>query len=345
MKMKITMKCPDCIGDAVQRAAENSVDKDGTDGLTDRDRTELINFRREAIEQALVQWVKYSEYIAARAEATCLHDQKISVLQGELTARRKDYTATVEAVTLENSSSRERGYQIGSASKSLAQFSKAAAAAYEEMEACRKRLEVAQDGVVSYQKWLADHPPIPETPAPPAPNLSVLEQGLTLHCNTETLDAAISQAAAQAVRFEQYQKNLQRQEEREADESIIKNFDAQVRELRAKRIAKLKECSDNSGIPGLAFDEAGNFSYEGCQAGMLATSQLMRLSSQLSSLYPEGFGLDLIDRAESLGKSIFAFVDRAKRENKTILAAVVGERPADVPEEVGVFVVEQGVVK
>lgn len=81
------------------------------------------------------------------------------------------------------------------------------------------------------------------------------------------------------------------------------------------------------------------------EAGMLSTSQMMKLSSQLSALYPEGFGLDLIDRAESLGKSIFAFVDRAKAENKTILAAVVGEKPAEVPEEVGVFVVEGGVIK
>lgn len=75
MKMKITMKCPDCIGDAVQRAAENSVDKDGTDGLTDRDRTELINFRREAIEQALVQWVKYSEYITVEFDTVLLTAQ------------------------------------------------------------------------------------------------------------------------------------------------------------------------------------------------------------------------------------------------------------------------------
>jgi len=65
----------------------------------------------------------------------------------------------------------------------------------------------------------------------------------------------------------------------------------------------------------------------------------------LSALYPKGFGLELLDRGESLGKSIFQFVDRAKQENKTILATVVGERPAEVPAEVGVFVVEQGAVK
>ena len=51
----------------------------------------------------------------------------------------------------------------------------------------------------------------------------------------------------------------------------------------------------------------------------------MRLSQLLSRLYPDGFGLDLIDRAESLGKSIFEFVKKATDENKTILAAIVAD--------------------
>ena len=77
---------------------------------------------------------------------------------------------------------------------------------------------------------------------------------------------------------------------------------------------------------------------------MLSTSQIMRLSSLLSAKYPPGFGVDLIDRAESLGRSVFEFVERAKAENKTILAAVVGERPAEAPAEVGVYIVEKGKV-
>jgi hypothetical protein len=78
---------------------------------------------------------------------------------------------------------------------------------------------------------------------------------------------------------------------------------------------------------------------------MLSTSQILKLSHELSALYPEGFGLDLIDRGESLGKSIFDFIEKAKREDKTILATIVGERPAQTPPEVGVFVVENGKVK
>ena len=47
---------------------------------------------------------------------------------------------------------------------------------------------------------------------------------------------------------------------------------------------------------------------------MLSTSQIMRLSGELSSLYPQGFGLELIDRAESLGKSIFTFTSTPRTD-------------------------------
>jgi hypothetical protein len=266
------------------------------------------------------------------------HDAMMEVCRKELAARRNDHAVTVAKLNVENSAVRQNNYQIEQAREALRRYQ----AQVEEHE---KALAVARDGVESYAKWLDQHPVMQEVPAPPAPDTSDLEAKLVSRADVSSLDASLSGAEAQAVRFEQYQKNLKRQASRDIDEGIIRSLEKQARELRAKRIAKLKECSDNSGIPGLEFDEAGNFSYEGCQAGMLSTSQLMKLSNQLSSLYPEGFGLDLIDRAESLGKSIFAFVDRAKAEGKTILAAVVGERPAEVPAEVGVFVVEQGVVK
>jgi len=35
-------------------------------------------------------------------------------------------------------------------------------------------------------------------------------------------------------------------------------------------------------------------------------------------------------------------VDRAKKDDKTILVTVVGEKPAVTPVDVGVFVVENG---
>jgi len=78
---------------------------------------------------------------------------------------------------------------------------------------------------------------------------------------------------------------------------------------------------------------------------MLSTSQIMELSSRISATLPNDLGLELIDRAESLGKSIFGYIDRAKAEEKTILATIVGEKPAEISEDIGVFVVEDGKVK
>ena len=95
----------------------------------------------------------------------------------------------------------------------------------------------------------------------------------------------------------------------------------------------------------MSFDENGSFLFEGSTPGMISTSQVMRLSEYLSELYPEGFGISLIDRGESLGKSVFDLVDRAKKDDRNILVTVVGEKPAKIPEDVGVFVVENGELK
>ena len=162
--------------------------------------------------------------------------------------------------------------------------------------------------------------------------------------DTTTLEEQISQAAATNVRAEQYEANLARHKQKVADEKRVLELERRQRAIRDERIAKLDAIADASGIPGLEFLENGSFAYEDTQPGMLSTSQLMRLSAALSSKYPEGIGVDLIDRAESLGRSVFEFVDKAKAENKTILATIVGERPATVPKDVGVFVVEHGKV-
>ena len=151
------------------------------------------------------------------------------------------------------------------------------------------------------------------------------------------------------MRVEQYQKNLKRAEEKKGAPGKLSALEDEQRNLKKKKSARLAEAGTKSGIEGLAFNEDGSFSYCGTSHGMLSTSQLMDLSQELSALYPTGFGLDLIDRAESLGfgigKNIMEFVEKAKREDKTIMAAIVGERIAQAPPEVGVFVVENGEVK
>ncbi len=163
--------------------------------------------------------------------------------------------------------------------------------------------------------------------------------------NTCSLESKISESVATNVRAEQYQKNLKRATEKKFDERILLEAEARLREIKKEKAGKLKKVSDTCQIKGLAFDELGNFVYEGTQAGMLSTSQIMKLSSELSDLYPEGFSLDLIDRAESLGKSIFTFIERAQRDKRTILATIVGDKPAVSPPEIGIWVVESGEVK
>ncbi len=161
---------------------------------------------------------------------------------------------------------------------------------------------------------------------------------------THEIEAAIEQGAAQNVRAEQTAKAKARLCEKQAKQSSLCSLEHKLCTLRTEKIAALGRLSDSCGVPTLRFLENGNFIYEGVQSEMLSTSQVMKLSAALSGLYPEGLSVTLLDRAECLGKSIFEYVESAKRDNKTVLAAIVGERPAEVPAEVGVFVVENGKV-
>lgn len=201
-----------------------------------------------------------------------------------------------------------------------------------EIVRLEKELESARTKKAGHEQWLREFPKMQIRVKPAAPDTAVLE-------------ARISDGAASQVRYEQYLANKNRADEKEADQKKLAALEKRGREIKAEKLAKLKGVSESCGIEGLAFSESGDFTYEGTQAGMLSTSQIMKLSSALADLYPEGFGLDLLDRGESLGKSIFGFIERAQAEEKTILATIVGEKPAEVPENVGVFVVENGKVK
>ncbi len=179
--------------------------------------------------------------------------------------------------------------------------------------------------------WLKANPVKQQIPAPIPPDL-------------ESLETKIREVMATNVKVEQYQKNLKSSLDKHADEKMISDLEANLRDLKKAKIAKLTDISDSCKIKGLSFDDSGNFTYQGTSAGMLSGSQIMRLSEELSNLYPKDLGIGLIDRAESLGKSVFLLIDRAKEEEKTILATVVGEKPAEIPDEVGVWIVEKGEV-
>lgn len=281
---------------------------------------------------------------ARRKEIIDSHQGNIRAAHDEVAKRRFAYDKQIEAVNLDNSCIREHNYQVESKTKRVTLlFSE-----IKELNAEILRLTQKRDRSVEEfdcaQEWLAQNDPKPLLSAPQPPAMSDLLAILESQAATAEVDEAISRGLADQVRYEQYLANQTRASKRAQDEAEIEALDAEVRELRKNKIAKLKQSSEATGIAGLEFDEAGNFRFEGSEAGMLSTSQIMRLSSLLSAKYPPGFGVDLIDRAESLGKSILSFVERAQNENKTILAAIVGERPAEAPAEVGVFIVEKGVV-
>lgn len=163
--------------------------------------------------------------------------------------------------------------------------------------------------------------------------------------DTTDVDNKIGEGREQNIRYQQYLKDQGAISLKAEAQDDLSEKESEIRDLREDKASLLTGINDKCTIKGLKFDEAGNFEFEDTTAGMLSTSQLMRLSSELGKLYPEGFGLELIDRGESIGKDIFLFVKKAQEENKTILATIVGEKPANIPEEIGVFVVDKGEIK
>lgn len=280
--------------------------------------TELFNVEREAV-QLRAKIKGYGEIDLKEVKPVDVEaaKTKLKTIRSEFDAKRKEANQQSMEATSRKSQIESSAQRVTIAEKEIARL----LSLIREQEASIK-------AEVDWQKANPELPPVV----------------MPIEPDTAELEKQIQDGAAQNVRAEQYAKNKQRADEKAADEKALAAKEFRCREIKKEKIAKLKGVSESSGIAGLAFDESGNFTYEGTQAGMLSTSQIMKLSSALSDLYPEGFGVDLLDRGESLGKSIFGFIERAQKEDKTILATIVGEKPAQVPEHVGVFVVEGGKV-
>ena len=61
MKVKITMKSPDCVGEAIDEAVRDSVQ---ALGITDPEEFEAVyDTRREKVGKQLGTWIEYSEYV------------------------------------------------------------------------------------------------------------------------------------------------------------------------------------------------------------------------------------------------------------------------------------------
>jgi hypothetical protein len=156
------------------------------------------------------------------------------------------------------------------------------------------------------------------------------------------IDAKIASLEIQNVKYDNYLKESAREEEKM---KLTGELKALVEQIRIMRIEKAhKQESINGIIEGLEYKDFQIW-YENTTFEMLSTSQLMKLSSALSALYPESLGLELIDRGESMGKSIYSLIEKAEKEDKNILVTIVGDKPAESVENVGVFVVENGTIQ
>jgi hypothetical protein len=244
-------------------------------------------------------------------------------LKGTLAKLREDYEISQKDRESSNHQIRESNKLVEWHAKIVRDSVEAIFKLEEQLNAARKAEASAREFLVKNER----HDELPRFSPP----------------DTSALEIQIQNAAAQNVLAAQYQKNLARATERARDEQELSNLEARQKAIKQEKISKLAESA--SGVPGLSFDEDGNFSYQGVSAGMLSTAQLMQLSSAISALYPEGLGVELLDRGESLGKSIFEYIERAKAKDLTVLATIVGEAPAKTVGDVGVFVVEAGKVK
>lgn len=252
------------------------------------------------------------------------HQEAVTAWRTDCDARREKHQGLVKAAQTANAAVDERGRLRSQGQDRLTEID-------DQIHALKtKRAEI--------EKWMAEHPAQKSAPEPEAITLPPEP----VAPDTATLESKISDASAANVRAEQFEKNKARAAERDAKELKLAGLEKRQRAIKAEKIAKLAKVTEETGIAGLAFNEEGEFTYNGTAAGMLSTSEIMKLSSELSALVPEGLGIELLDRGESLGRSIFDYIDKAKAHDLTILATVVGEKPANVPEDIGVFVVENG---
>ena len=280
--------------------------------------TELFNSERKASD--LRSEIKgYGEIDVTKVEKV-----DVTALQATLKETRDAHAKAVESCTVATDGVRSHNDTVRRAVEKAQSF-------LTEITDLKLKLKTAESALKATTKWIEEHPLQPAPDQPKAPDTSGLE-------------TKIQNAAAQNVRAEQYQKNVARAKEKEGKEKELKECETRQREIRAEKIKKLKGVSETCGIKDLAFDEDGNFTYQGTTAGMLSTSQIMKLSTELSAMYPPGFSIELIDRGESLGRSIFDYVEHAQKHELTVLAAIVGQAPAQAPEKIGVYVVEDGTV-
>jgi hypothetical protein len=142
------------------------------------------------------------------------------------------------------------------------------------------------------------------------------------------------------VEYNNYLKLLERQKCKDSKQLTLVEAEKKINDLRNQKLAKLAEYSGK--VKGLNFMDNGDFTFFDTSSEMLSDSQLIELSTMLSAFYPHVLGIELIDRGESLGKSVYDLCDYAKKHERNVLVTIVGDKPADVKEDIGVYVIQDG---
>jgi len=161
----------------------------------------------------------------------------------------------------------------------------------------------------------------------------------------EALKQEIADSRVQDEKYKQYQDLLKKEKEKNDHLKELSDITSDEYKLKNENLKRLAEISETCGVKGLKFNDDGDAIYEDTAMDLLSKSQEMQLSSKLQALYPNEFGLELIDGAESLGTSVYEIIDTAIAEKKTVLATIVSDKIAVSDDRIGVWIVEDGVVE
>ena len=291
-----------------------------------------------------VEPVDTSALLAERETMLAEHRASVTAAIGEWRRLNDEHSNLERSVSAENNEIRDHNAQVETVKRDIVTAKGDMEDVRSQIKKLQAKLKAMEADQASREKWIDEHLVKLEKPMPEKPDTSSIQDRIDAVCDTSELEQKLAAAGAQNVRAEQYQRNSARAQARADDEKLILDLERKQRALKDAKVAKLSAISGQCGVPGLTFSEDGSFAFEGVSAGMLSDSQIMRLSQLLSNLYPQGFGLSLIDRGESLGKSVLTLWEEAQRQERSILVSVVGDKPAKIPEQVGAFVVEKGKV-
>ncbi len=204
--------------------------------------------------------------------------------------------------------------------------------AHEDLKTLEAQMEDLIIKIGAKRDWISNNPPLPAIQTP-------------LFYDVTNVEARISNAKADDVLYQQYVTECAKLAAKQKKEEELKSGELALKAAKEAKTAKLSGYSEKTGIDGLLFIDGG-YTYDGVAFDMLSTSGRISLSEKLSALFPSDFSVDLIDRAESLGKrNLINLANLAALEGRTIIATVVSDEFATDSENVGVFKVSDGNVE